>query len=82
MKHGVAKWLDVRSDIRITVTDGEIEVLAKGQPFMKYQDSSIVKNELTYFLVSSWPGVQGTWTIKAIVDNGTSVLILQSKNIL
>ena len=52
-------WERIPTNLRLFVTDGLIEMRAEDKIFIKYEDSSIKKDDLKYLMVS---GGSFTWT--------------------
>merc|ERR1712242_427637 len=69
----VKKYGRLPNSLRLVVSDGLIEMTADEQKFIKYEDSSIKKNDLKYLMVSgsteSWTNESGSWERK--VASGT-----------
>ena len=64
-------WRSFSDSLRLTIRDGSIEVSANGNILIKYEDSSIKKNELRNMMVADGHGHKTTtWTIRARVNDG------------
>ena len=83
------KYGRLPNSLRLVVSDGLIEMTADGQKFIKYEDSSIKKNDLKYLMVSgsteSWTNESGSWERKVAsgtwnIKAGGKSLILYSIN--
>ena len=64
-------WRSFSDSLRLTIRDGSIEVSTNDNILIKYEDSSIKKNELRNMMVAEgWGDKPTTWTIKARVNDG------------
>ena len=61
--HSLTDFNNIKGDIRVFVFDGELIIRSGDEGFMQYKDSSIIKNELKYLLVSGGWGGHGTYRI-------------------
>ena len=69
-EHSKAHFNKVKGDIRVFVFDGELIIRSGNDIFMQYKDSSIIKNELKYLLVSGGWGGHGTYRITGFKAEG------------
>ena len=68
--HDVQTWFGIRSNLKLIVKDGRIEIFSNDGLFMRHTDSSIKKADLSYMLVSGGWGASGFWTITGKRNGG------------
>ena len=61
-------WEPLPKNLRLYITDGSIEMRAEGKIFIKYEDSSIKKDDLKHLMVSggsfAWTNAGKDWELK------------------
>ena len=76
--HSKTFYNNVRGNIQVYVSDGELKIRVNGEDFLQYKDSSIKKSELKYLLLSGGWGGQGTYKIVGTPIEGDGTFSISS----